>query len=127
MRSARGRAKDVRRLMLCSGKVAVDLLTSPLRAAVAGVAVCRVEQLYPLPVRDMLARSSGYPALEEVVVGAGRAGEHGRVGVRAARRSKALAGSRRAVGARAAAQLEPGGRIRGAARAESGRAADARR
>ena len=31
------------------------------------VAVCRVEQLYPLPVRDLLGVIEGYPALEEVV------------------------------------------------------------
>ena len=30
------RAGDVRRLVFCSGKVAVDLLTSPHRAEVAG-------------------------------------------------------------------------------------------
>ena len=59
--------KDVRRLLLCSGKVAVDLLTSPLREQAPHVAVCRVEQLYPLPVRDILGAIEGYPALEEVV------------------------------------------------------------
>ena len=59
--------KDVRRLLVCSGKVAVDLLTSPLREQSPHVAVCRVEQLYPLPVRDLLGVIEGYPALEEVV------------------------------------------------------------
>jgi len=59
--------KHVRRLLVCSGKVAVDLLTSPLREQSPHVAVCRVEQLYPLPVRDLLGVIEGYPALEEVV------------------------------------------------------------
>jgi 2-oxoglutarate dehydrogenase E1 component len=59
--------RDVRRLLVCSGKVAVDLLTSPLREQSPHVAVCRVEQLYPLPVRDLLGVIEGYPALEEVV------------------------------------------------------------
>ena len=57
----------MRRLLVCSGKVAVDLLTSPLREQSPHVAVCRVEQLYPLPVRDLLGVIEGYPALEEVV------------------------------------------------------------
>ena len=58
--------QDVRRLILCSGKVAIDLLTSPARAETRGVAVCRVEQLYPLPVRDMLGAIERYPGLEDV-------------------------------------------------------------
>jgi 2-oxoglutarate dehydrogenase E1 component len=61
------RAEDVRRLILCTGKVGVDLLTSPNRSTTPAVAVCRVEQIYPLPVRDILAAIEGYPSLEEVV------------------------------------------------------------
>jgi len=45
----------------------VDLLTSPRRAESTGVAVCRVEQLYPLPVSDILAAIERYPRLQEVV------------------------------------------------------------
>jgi 2-oxoglutarate dehydrogenase E1 component len=63
----RQRAGDVRRLVFCSGKIAIDLLTSPLRKNTPDVAVCRVEQLYPLPLRDMLGVIEGYPRLEEVV------------------------------------------------------------
>jgi 2-oxoglutarate dehydrogenase complex dehydrogenase (E1) component-like enzyme len=44
----------------------VDLLTSPSRAAASAVAVCRVEQIYPLPVRDLLAAIERYPSLEEI-------------------------------------------------------------
>jgi 2-oxoglutarate dehydrogenase E1 component len=57
----------VRRLVFCSGKVAVDLLTSPRRAESPTVAVCRVEQLYPLPVRDLLGAIERYPNLEDVL------------------------------------------------------------
>jgi 2-oxoglutarate dehydrogenase E1 component len=64
---AHQRAKDVRRLILCSGKIAVDLLTSPQRAAAPGVAVCRVEQLYPFPIRDIGGVIESYPALGDVV------------------------------------------------------------
>jgi 2-oxoglutarate dehydrogenase E1 component len=59
--------RDVRRLVLCSGKIAVDLLTSKHRTEAAGVAVCRVEQLYPLPVRDLHEVIESYPSLEEVL------------------------------------------------------------
>ncbi len=65
--AARAGAEDVRRLIFCSGKIAVDLQTHPKRAEAAAVAVCRVEQLYPLPVRDMLSVIEGYPHLAEVV------------------------------------------------------------
>jgi 2-oxoglutarate dehydrogenase E1 component len=44
-----GRAGAVTRLVLCSGKVAVDLFTSERRRAAADIAICRVEQLYPFP------------------------------------------------------------------------------
>ena len=64
---AAGRAEDVRRLVFCSGKVAVDLLTSPHRAASPNVAIARVEQLYPLPVSEMLSTIDRYPRLEEVL------------------------------------------------------------
>jgi 2-oxoglutarate dehydrogenase E1 component len=56
----------VRRLALCSGKVAVDLLTSERRKDNPNVAVVRVEQLYPFPdeaISEVLAR---YPKLREV-------------------------------------------------------------
>jgi 2-oxoglutarate dehydrogenase E1 component len=56
----------VRRLALCSGKVAMDLLTSERRKDNPNVAVVRVEQLYPFPdaaVRDVIDR---YPKLREV-------------------------------------------------------------
>jgi 2-oxoglutarate dehydrogenase E1 component len=62
-----GARREVRRLIFASGKMAVDLLTSPDRAQAADVAVCRVEQIYPLPVRDMLGVIEGYPSLEEIV------------------------------------------------------------
>ena len=60
-------APDVRRLIFCSGKVAVDLLTSAHREGATSVAVARVEQLYPLPVSEMLASIERYPSLEEIV------------------------------------------------------------
>ena len=64
---ARGRAREVRRLVLCSGKVYVDLVSSEARAATPAVAVARVEQLYPFPAEDVAAIVAGYPNLQEIL------------------------------------------------------------
>jgi 2-oxoglutarate dehydrogenase E1 component len=61
------RAKSVRRLVLCSGKVYVDLVSSDRRAAAADVAVVRVEQLYPFPDTALTEVLNTYPSLREVV------------------------------------------------------------
>ncbi|HEV3408232.1 MAG TPA: thiamine pyrophosphate-dependent enzyme, partial [Gaiellaceae bacterium] len=60
---------DVRRLVLCSGKVYYDIVGHPACGAGASdaVAVARLEQLYPFPVAaydELLAR---YPNVEQVV------------------------------------------------------------
>ncbi len=64
---ARGRAKNIRRLVLCSGKVFVDLITSGQRPSADQVAICRVEQLYPFPRIALREVFDGYPALRDVV------------------------------------------------------------
>jgi 2-oxoglutarate dehydrogenase E1 component len=64
---ARTRARDVRRLVLCSGKVYVDLVSSEARAATPTVAICRVEQLYPFPADEVAAIVAGYPNLQEIL------------------------------------------------------------
>ncbi len=64
---AQATPETVRRVLLCSGKVAVDLLTSKLRPAHPEVAIVRVEQLYPFPLADLGPLLEGYPALHEVV------------------------------------------------------------
>ena len=61
------RAKDIRRVLVCSGKVYVDLMTSDQRAARPEVAICRLEQLYPVPMRDLRAMLDGFPDAEEVL------------------------------------------------------------
>lgn len=63
---AAGQLAKVRRLAFCSGKVAVDLLTSDRRKDNPNVAVVRVEQVYPFPsdtIGDVIDR---YPKLREV-------------------------------------------------------------
>jgi 2-oxoglutarate dehydrogenase E1 component len=64
---ARGRAGDIRRVLLCSGKIFVDLAGADLRSARRDVALCRLEQLYPLPMRDLRAMLDGYESADEIV------------------------------------------------------------
>jgi 2-oxoglutarate dehydrogenase E1 component len=64
---ADARARDIRRVLACSGKVYVDLMSSELRAARPDVAIVRLEQLYPLPMRDLRAALDAYPNAQDVV------------------------------------------------------------
>jgi 2-oxoglutarate dehydrogenase E1 component len=70
---ARKQAAKVKRLVLCSGKVFVDLVSSDQRKGVDGdrptahgVALVRVEQLYPFPLDQIREVLDGYPRLREV-------------------------------------------------------------
>ena len=64
---ARTRPKDIRRLILCSGKVFVDADSSEQRAAATDIAICRVEQLYPFPFEAIGAVLAGYPAVRDLL------------------------------------------------------------
>ncbi|NNM32122.1 MAG: 2-oxoglutarate dehydrogenase E1 component, partial [Gemmatimonadetes bacterium] len=57
----------VRRLILCSGKIYYDLIGSDLRQEAQGVAVARVEALYPFPEEDIQRVADGYSNLEEII------------------------------------------------------------
>ena len=57
----------VERLVLCSGKLYFDIVGHELRESVPGVAVARIEQLYPFPVAALEALLAAYPRLREVV------------------------------------------------------------
>ena len=59
-------AAKVRRLAFCSGKVAVDLLTSEPRKDNPNVAIVRVEQLYPFPEDAIRAIIDRYSNAREV-------------------------------------------------------------
>ena len=61
------RTGEVRRILVCSGKVWTDLVAAEARAARKDVAICRLEQLYPVPMRDLRAMLDAYPNGEEVV------------------------------------------------------------
>jgi 2-oxoglutarate dehydrogenase E1 component len=61
------RADEITRVLFCSGKVYVDLVGSEHRAARPDVAIIRIEQLYPAPVREIRAALERYPRSAEVV------------------------------------------------------------
>ena len=59
--------EQVRRLVVCSGKVYYDIVGHEARATTTTVAVVRLEQLYPFPVGSAARLFAGYPHLEQVV------------------------------------------------------------
>jgi len=59
--------EKVTRLILCTGKIYYDLVGHPDRQGNDGVAVGRIELLYPFPEAQLLELVEIYPNLEEVV------------------------------------------------------------
>jgi 2-oxoglutarate dehydrogenase E1 component len=57
----------VTRLVMCEGKIYYDLVGHPERAQYPGLAVARVELLYPFPEGQILELMARYPKLREVV------------------------------------------------------------
>jgi len=55
----------VRRVVLCSGKVYYDLLERKREAGLEGVAIIRIEQLYPFPWRLLREELAGYTGVNE--------------------------------------------------------------
>ncbi len=62
-----GKRKDVKDLILCSGRIYIDLVTSNLRKENKDYALARVEQLYPFPKQELEELFGSYPALERVI------------------------------------------------------------
>ncbi|MBI4229052.1 MAG: 2-oxoglutarate dehydrogenase E1 component, partial [Deltaproteobacteria bacterium] len=58
---------QVRRLIFCSGKVYIDLVTSDFRNRNTSVAIVRVEQYYPLPTNEIKRILDEYNKINEVV------------------------------------------------------------
>src|SRR4028118_1190261 len=58
---------DVRRLVLCTGKVAYELMEARDKAGDAHTSIVRLEQLYPFPSEPLTTRLKRMTALEEVV------------------------------------------------------------
>ncbi len=59
--------RDVRRLVICSGKIYYDIVGHDERARASHVAVARLEQLYPFPVDAVAELIRSLPRLEEIV------------------------------------------------------------
>ncbi|NJC34450.1 2-oxoglutarate dehydrogenase E1 component [Sphingomonas jejuensis] len=57
----------VERLVLCSGKVAYDLIEARDAAGDTGTTIVRIEQLYPFPGEPLAKRISRMPNLKDVV------------------------------------------------------------
>jgi 2-oxoglutarate dehydrogenase E1 component len=64
---AESRASDIRRVIVCSGKIYVDLMAAEQRAARPDIAICRLEQLYPVPMRELRAAIEAFPEAGEVL------------------------------------------------------------
>ena len=60
-------AKEVKRIIACSGKVYYDLISKSSELRRADVAVIRIEQLYPFPHKQFEAEIKRYPHATEVV------------------------------------------------------------
>ncbi|MDE2272305.1 MAG: 2-oxoglutarate dehydrogenase E1 component, partial [Xanthomonadaceae bacterium] len=59
--------KQVKRVVLCSGKVYYDLFEEAEKRKIADVAIVRVEQLYPFPRAEVVKELEKYPAAKEVI------------------------------------------------------------
>jgi 2-oxoglutarate dehydrogenase E1 component len=59
--------ESVTRLVLCSGKLAVELDSALQREEAADVAIARVERLAPFPEEDIICVLGRYPNLTEIV------------------------------------------------------------
>jgi 2-oxoglutarate dehydrogenase E1 component len=58
---------ETRRLVLCSGKVAYELMEARDEAGDKTTEIVRIEQLYPFPSEPLIARLKAMPKLEELV------------------------------------------------------------
>jgi 2-oxoglutarate dehydrogenase E1 component len=59
--------EDIRRLVLCTGKLAYELIEARDAARDRHISIVRIEQLYPFPGEALLARLKRMTNLEEVV------------------------------------------------------------
>jgi 2-oxoglutarate decarboxylase len=65
-RDADGGATEVRKLLLCTGKIYYELLAAREKREVTDTAIVRLEQLYPVPERQLGSVLDRYPNVEQV-------------------------------------------------------------
>ncbi|MDQ3245613.1 MAG: 2-oxoglutarate dehydrogenase E1 component [Pseudomonadota bacterium] len=58
---------DTRRLVLCSGKLAYELMDARDAAGDLGVEILRIEQLYPFPSEPLIKRLRAMPELQQLI------------------------------------------------------------
>ncbi|HEX5238949.1 MAG TPA: 2-oxoglutarate dehydrogenase E1 component [Sphingomicrobium sp.] len=58
---------ETRRLVLCSGKLAYDLMETRDASGDLGVEILRMEQLYPFPSEPLVKRLKAMPRLQDVI------------------------------------------------------------
>ena len=74
-----GDRDKVKRILLTSGKIYYELVARKAKDNRDDVAIVRIEQLAPLPKRRLNETLDGYPNAERVLLGAGGAGQPGRL------------------------------------------------
>ena len=75
-----------RSIVLCGGKIFYDLAQARERLSVSDVALVRIEQLYPFPSQQLAELLEPYPGFHGADLDPRRADQHGRLGLRSARR-----------------------------------------
>ncbi|MEO8972624.1 MAG: 2-oxoglutarate dehydrogenase E1 component [Ktedonobacteraceae bacterium] len=60
-------ADAIRRVILCSGKMAIDLLANEKRGQTEDLAIVRVEMLYPFPANELKKVLASYPNAQEII------------------------------------------------------------
>jgi 2-oxoglutarate dehydrogenase E1 component len=65
--TAQAHAEAVQRILLCTGKIAIDMLAHKLRSQAHYVAIVRIEMLYPFPAEALKKVFSNYPETHEIV------------------------------------------------------------
>ncbi len=61
-----GQAGNVRRILVCSGKIYWDLVAHRAKQGITDTAIIRAERLYPLPAAELLREIANYPASAEL-------------------------------------------------------------
>ncbi|MCB1513352.1 MAG: 2-oxoglutarate dehydrogenase E1 component, partial [Hyphomicrobiaceae bacterium] len=58
---------DIKRIVMCSGKVYYDIIDAREAADITDTVVLRLEQLYPFPARSLIQELSRYPNATDIV------------------------------------------------------------
>ncbi len=64
---ARANPERIRRIILCSGKIAIDLLSHESRTRSEDTAILRLELLYPFPAKQLQEVLAGYPRAQDLI------------------------------------------------------------